>query len=361
MSNDEGQEKIQNNELDGYGQWMVVTRKKKAQKPRLAGLGEGSTTSGGELEARGRRDSKRKASVYADNPKIGAADKTSTSIPERQSAKGRESNRGRKSFGPGLNTVGAGGKKAGLRFFKFGYSSGLGAESKEGQAGPITPNKEIGAPGDTPVFRFGSSSTCQDHGTNTREVGDILQRENHSNRRHNDHHDQEGSYGNHGVVRMGVDASLEEHFPSDRAESQDRIPPRHGRSMEPDSKSMVEVPNGQTDPSFQHIDSVRASLKSLPLGTISDRARNSGRRAGVIGEESSQQYSGGVCGDGTCSQGEAHPTHNASGEGYRACENQPGRDGDLESCCDGFSRGGPIEAGVDGEMEVEGARESLRC
>ena len=79
MSKDERQAKIHSNEIDGYGQWMVVTRKKKAQKPRSAEHGEGSATSGGELEARDRRDSKRKASVYADNSKIGAADKTSTS------------------------------------------------------------------------------------------------------------------------------------------------------------------------------------------------------------------------------------------------------------------------------------------
>ena len=41
MSKDERQAKIHSNEIDGYGQWMVVTRKKKAQKPRSAEHGEG--------------------------------------------------------------------------------------------------------------------------------------------------------------------------------------------------------------------------------------------------------------------------------------------------------------------------------
>ena len=79
MSKDERQAKIHSNEIDGYGQWMVVTRKKKTQKPRLAGHGEGFATSGRVLETRDRRDSKQKAYMYIDNPKTGVADKTSTS------------------------------------------------------------------------------------------------------------------------------------------------------------------------------------------------------------------------------------------------------------------------------------------
>ena len=79
MRKDETQTKIHSNELDGYGQWMVVTRKKKTQKPKLAGHGEGFATSGRVLETRDRRDIKQKAYVYTDNPKIGVADKTSMS------------------------------------------------------------------------------------------------------------------------------------------------------------------------------------------------------------------------------------------------------------------------------------------
>nr|POE55089.1 hypothetical protein CFP56_26670 [Quercus suber] len=51
MSKDESQDKTHSNELDGYGQWMVVMRKKKAQKPRLASYREGFATLSGELEA----------------------------------------------------------------------------------------------------------------------------------------------------------------------------------------------------------------------------------------------------------------------------------------------------------------------
>ena len=83
MQKDETQTKFHSNELDGYGQWMVVTRKKKAQKPRLAGHGEGLATSGGVLETRDRRDSKRKACVYTDSLKTGVAEKTSTSTQKR--------------------------------------------------------------------------------------------------------------------------------------------------------------------------------------------------------------------------------------------------------------------------------------
>lgn len=83
MSKDKGQDKTRSSELDGYGQWMVIMRKKKAQKPRLADHKEGFATSSGELEAQDRRDSKRKSSVSADNPKIGAANKTSTSIQKQ--------------------------------------------------------------------------------------------------------------------------------------------------------------------------------------------------------------------------------------------------------------------------------------
>ena len=80
----------------------------------------------------------------------------------------------------------------------------------------------------SPVFRFGSLAVVKDHGESTGEVGDILQRENYPNRGHNDQHDQEGSNESHGVVRMRVDASLEEPFPSDRSESQNRLPSHHG-------------------------------------------------------------------------------------------------------------------------------------
>ena len=210
VSKDESQAKIHRNEIDGYGQWMVVMRKKKAQKPRPARHGEGYATSSGELEARDKKDSKRKASVYVDNSKIGAADKTSTSTQNWQSAKGRETKHGSKANGPGRNTVGAGGKKAVLRIFKFGSSSGLGAKPKEGQPGPTTLDKGFGASREAPIFRFGSITPSKDYGECTGEVGDILQRENYPNQGHNDQHDKEGSNGDHGVAQMGVDASLEE-------------------------------------------------------------------------------------------------------------------------------------------------------
>ena len=115
-----------------------------------------------------------------------------------------------------------------LRIFKFGSSSGLGAEPKEGQPGPTTFFKGLGASVGSPMFRFGSPAVVKDHGESTGEVGDILQRENYPNRGHNDQHDQEGSNENHGVVRMGVDASLEEPLSSDRVEPQDRLSFHHG-------------------------------------------------------------------------------------------------------------------------------------
>ena len=97
---------------------------------------------------------------------------------------------------------------------------------------------------------------------------------------------------------MGVDASLEEPFPSDRFESQNRLPSHHGRSMELDSKSVVEVSNGQTYAPHQHINLIRANLKLLPLGKIFDRTRSAGRQNGDHGEESSQKHTSGMCGDG---------------------------------------------------------------
>ena len=95
------------------------------------------------------------------------------------------------------------------------------------------------------------------------------------------------------------------------------------------------------------------------LGKITDRARSARRQTGDHGEESSQKHTDGVCGDGACPHGEVHPILDASDKGNRAYENQPGRDGDFESCCDDFSRGSPIEAGANGEMEVEGDGKSL--
>ena len=211
------------------------------------------------------------------------------------------------------------------------------------------------------MFRFGSPAVVEDHGESTGKVGDILQRENYPNWGHNDQHDQEGSNGSYGVVRMGVDASLEEPLPSNRSESRNRLPSHYGRSMELDTKSMVEVSNGQTRAPHQHINSIRENLKSLPLGKISDRTRSAGRRNDDHGEESSQKHTGGMCGDGAYPQGEAHPILDANDKGDCACENQPGGVGDFESCCDVFSRGSSIEASVDGEMEVEGDGASFRC
>lgn len=115
MSKDESQDKTHNSELDSYGQLMVIMRKKKAQKPRLAGHREESATSSGELEAQDRRDSKRKANVSADNPKIGVADKTSTSIQKQQSARGREMKQGSKANGLGRSTINAGEKKGNVK------------------------------------------------------------------------------------------------------------------------------------------------------------------------------------------------------------------------------------------------------
>lgn len=87
---------------------MVVTRTKKTQKTNLVGLfpfrgkfrvGEGSSTSGGEVVAQDRRDSKHKASVYVDSPKKRKANKTPTSIRKKKSASGREMRMDRKQAG----------------------------------------------------------------------------------------------------------------------------------------------------------------------------------------------------------------------------------------------------------------------
>ena len=198
---------------------MVVTRKKKAQKPRLAGHGEGFATLGGELVAHDRRDSKLKASMYTDSPKIGVADKTSMSIQKWQSAKGREmrldSKQGRRANGLGQDNAGIGEKKAILRIFKFGSNSGVVVKPNEGQPDPTPHSKGLDISRTPPVFRFGSFAPSKDHGECTREMKDFLQRENYSNQGHDDQYDQEGSYRNHRVVRMGANESLAEPIPTD--------------------------------------------------------------------------------------------------------------------------------------------------
>nr|POE71076.1 hypothetical protein CFP56_58432 [Quercus suber] len=122
----------------------------------------------------------------------------------------------------------------------------------------------------------------------SRKMGVVLQRQNSPNRGRNNQVDQARPNENLGVVRLGADAGMEEYFSVDGEKQKAGVSAVVEHSMGVDTKSVVEVCDGQTSnaaPSTSKLNLVKGKFRGVTLGKIADRVRKGGDDNGEFREE----------------------------------------------------------------------------
>ena len=169
-------------------------------------------------------------------------------------------------------------------------------------------------------------------------MGDVLQKQNHSDRRRDDQMDPTRPNGDQGVVRLGADACLEEYVPTDGEEQGNGLPPFDEQGMGVDSESVVEICHGHTSvpcPTTIKLKLAGDRIKHATLEKIADRDRKGLDGLSDLGEEDPSRQACGMLYEGESTQDEddlvcesqdrgnhSHQDFNR-GDGYRSPLDQP--------------------------------------
>ena len=136
--------------------------------------------------------------------------------------------------------------------FVFGSSTGLskvvGLNQNQRPFSPSQIKAPYVRPGTTDKEGISYSLCLSNYGKN-REVGIVLQKQNHSNRGRDDQMDLTRANGDLGVVRLGADTCLEKYVPTNGGEQRARLPSFDEKGMGIDFESVVEVCHEHTSDS----------------------------------------------------------------------------------------------------------------
>ena len=173
----------------------------------------------------------------------------------------------------------------------------------------------------------------------------------------NDQVDQVGPDRDIGLVRLGVDDSLEEFVPSHRGEQEAGIPAHERRSLGSHTKSIVEVPLKPTsgpNPSSDQLGTICNKIECAPFGKIALRSIARGDSLRDNGEKDSSGNTSGMHDVGQSPPSEITPVHEARDESHHPHQSNPREDVDNQALNLSIPRKYDREEGIDGSMEVVG-------
>ena len=113
--------------------------------------------------------------------------------------------------------------------------------------------------------------------------------------------DQAGPNGAMGVVRSGINVSVEEYVPVNRGEQRSRLSSPEEQSLGDHAKSMVAFPNEQANgacPSNSKLKLIKDNFRDAKLGKISNRGRKGMGGAGDYREEDTLEQTCGMLYEG---------------------------------------------------------------
>ena len=257
-------EKVSCSQKNEYGDWMIVTHRKPTcfarDKPKDPSGSQSDESShlpvdktlprAGEID---RVAMKRKEPHFQAEKSPNDVSRLALSY-QKKTTKKRSSNRNgayakpRKSnqsiVGNSKRVLGQN-KDKGL--FVFGSSAGpsiaVGPNQNQRPFSPSHSNVPYVRPGSTDKEGLSRPFYLSNNGE-SREVGAVLQKQNHSDRRRDDQMDPTRPNRDLEVVRFGVNACLEEHVPTDGREQGNGLPSFDEQGMGVDSKSVVEICHG---------------------------------------------------------------------------------------------------------------------
>ena len=257
-----------------------------------------------------RRDGKRK-SLHT-QPVVSQREMATSNHSQLKSGKGaknkgvssRTNQKATKSVGLQSKEVGQS-SKSGL--FVFGSNLEQGPFCFSGSLNPKVTHLESSSPTgkeNTATEQYSSSDARQG------EVGDSLQRKDHTGERLNHSVDKARPNRGVGLVRNRADGGMEEHFSSNGEEQAAGLLAFERRGMDHNAEPMVEVFDGSASSTKHSDDKLRAisnKIRNAELGKISIESRSDVDGDGDFRNEEIDQLPGRMLVDGQPSQGENDP------------------------------------------------------
>ena len=191
-------------------------------------------------------------------------------------------------------------------------------------------------------------------------MGNILQGQSHTSWGRHNKLDKERPHGDMGMVRDGLDASLEKHVSTYGNEQKPGLSPTEGRGMVTDFKPMVEVPhkpNCGPVASDKQLRAIRINIREVAFRKISYRSEN---RVDIASDSCEENLTGQACGiydDGALASSKADPVCGADDFNDPSYQGFSRNARDHQALNDTLSRQNDVEEGGDGSMDIEGLRE----
>ena len=168
--------------------------------------------------------------------------------------------------------------------------------------------------------------------------------------------DKAGSNGGLGMVRLGVNASLEKHVSADGGEQNTRLSSCDEQGMGADTESMVEVCHGPTsvsNPSTSKLKLVSDKIKCATLGKIANQSGEGMDEKFDYCEEESTRQTCGMLVEGECSQDEDDPAGRSQELRHHPHQILSRGKGDNPTLGYPVPRKVGEQGGGDGSMEIE--------
>ena len=361
---DKGKEKSQ----EDYGEWMVVTRKKVSNKakPMLKPLAMDNLVDVQQTQMSAASVTKSKGTSQTDRSGKRKSLHTQHTVALKETnvmAKSSQnlSKIGKSSKGKGAraNSLRKGEKPAGEQSKLVGQSKC----DKVFAYGPLSePSPFVfTSPSNTsfnPLVNeeFSASSTTERRDGKQGEMGDLLQRKNHSSGGGDNPLDKARPNRNLGLVRARSANGVEEPFSTDGAKQAAGLLADERRGLDHDAEPVVEVFDGSSSGAGSSGDKLKIishRIKHAELRKISIGGGSGADGASCHRKEDIAHQSGGMLVDGQPPRGENdHPCQSCD-VGHGTNQDCPGRMGDHKALGDSVPRGLGVEEGANGAMEVE--------
>nr|POF19473.1 uncharacterized protein CFP56_61118 [Quercus suber] len=355
-------EKNAREQKEDYGEWMLVARRKSANR--------------GREKPSGSKGSQMGESSNSGYEKIGASTSDSGRVAVKRKASGaQQSNQHIRDDGKSIfvkeNHSNVRQKEVGLvdsckkpmGLVSEGACFTFGANSSPIKINGPYMSPEGAVEGTRPSYKPGSVSKEKEGISQSgckygesKKLGNVLQKQNNTNRRRNYQVDQARPNGNLGMVRLGTDAGLEESFSVDGGEQRAGVPAFIEHGMGGDTKSVVEVCDGQTSPtttSSSKLNLVKDKFRGATLGKITVRNGKGDDADGDCREEGPYGQSSGVRHVREPEHGEDDPLCGNKVSGYLPSQDVCGGEGYYPSLGNSVPRDAEEQGGGDGGMEVE--------
>ena len=342
-----------------YGEWMVVSRRKKSN-------GKFNTHSSGTrvVENRGQDVPPNASDTQAIPRDVVPDNRKDMKRKASTSSAGIDGHNGRKNQENQVKTSASQGLPKGKKGFSFKAANALTKPNQRNTVVDRMNNRGLGweqnawlpkTPLNTNnIFNFSAGSS--DNDVSRLPVGEISKREGFSSGEINNCRNSTGPNGDHGMVRCRGNGGVEEYFPFNGGQCTAGLPSDDGRGMVHHSEPILALPDRPAKVSSIDVPAARASICATPLRKFSECLGGNISGTSDNAEENSAREAHRNDHHGKFVQGETSAVLNPFNSTHPQYLQQSGSAGCTEACGESFPGNYSGEERVETNMEVEGDR-----